>query len=131
MSKDLYLNMDKETYSCGLFRWRPPWLQKMLSFRLFLILYMIISGAQTIFLSYMTVVLSTIEKEFGLKSKEAAWVYSGNEISQILFILFIPFIGRAKRRPLYIGIAAFISALGMLLISVPYLAGMGKSSDYG
>ena len=92
---------------------------------------MIISGAQTIFLSYMTVVLSTIEKEFGLKSKEAAWVYSGNEISQILFILFIPFIGRAKRRPLYIGIAAFISALGMLLISVPYLAGMGKSSDYG
>ena len=89
------------------------------------------SGTQTIILSYLSVVLSTIEKEFGLKSKEAAWVYSGNEISQILFIVFLPFVGRAKRRPLYIGIAAIISAIGMLLIAVPHFAGRGMEFDNG
>ena len=122
---------DTNTYLCGLFGWRPPWLQNLLSFKLFVLLYMVVSGTQTIILSYLTVVLSTIEKEFGLKSKEAAWVYSGNEISQVLFVLFLPFVGRAKRRPLYIGIAAWVSALGMLLIALPHFAGRGKEFQKG
>ena len=32
--------------------------------------------------SYLTAVLSNIERRFGLQSKEVAWIYSGNEISQ-------------------------------------------------
>jgi hypothetical protein len=96
-----------------------------------MLLYMILSGTQTIILSYLTVVLSTVEKEFGLQSKEAAWVYSGNEISQILFIVFLPFVGRAKRRPLLIGIAGVVSAIGMLLIAVPHFAGRGKEFGSG
>ena len=122
---------DQKSYLCGLFSWRPPWLQNLLSFKLFVLLYMIVSGTQTIILSYLTVVLSTIEKEFGLQSKEAAWVYSGNEISQILFIIFLPFVGRAKRRPLYIGVAAVVSALGMILIALPHFAGRGKEFTKG
>ena len=58
---------DQKSYLCGLFSWRPPWLQNLLSFKIFVLLYMIFSGTQTIILSYLTVVLSTIEKEFGLK----------------------------------------------------------------
>ena len=92
---------------------------------------MILSGTQTIILSYLSVVLSTVEKEFGLQSKEAAWVYSGNEISQILFIVFLPFDGRAKNRPLLIGIAGVISAIGMILIAVPHFAGRGKEFESG
>ena len=92
---------------------------------------MIINITQTTILAYLTVVLSTIEKEFGLKSKEAAWVYSGNEIAQICFIVFLPFVGRVKRRPLYIGVAAIISAIGMFLIAVPYFAGRSKRFGKG
>ena len=110
---------------------KPPWIQRLLSFKTFIVLYMILSGTQTTILSYLSVVLSTVEKEFGLQSKEAAWVYSGNEISQILFIVFLPFVGRAKRRPLYIGIAGVISAIGMLLIAVPHFAGRGKEFESG
>ena len=116
---------------CGLFNWRPVWLQKFLSFKLFVLLFMIISSTQTIILSYLTVVLSTIEKEFGLQSKEAAWVYSGNEIAQVLFIVFLPFVGKAKRRPLYIGIGACVSAIGMLLIALPHFVGRGKEFQKG
>ena len=122
---------EEKSHLCGLFRWRPAWLQNLLSFKLFVLLYMVVSGTQTIILSYLTVVLSTIEKEFGLQSKEAAWVYSGNEISQVLFVVFLPFVGRAKRRPLYIGIAACVSALGMLLIALPHFVGRGKEFQKG
>ena len=122
---------EENSNRCGLFSWRPVWLQKFLSFKLFVLLFMIISSTQTTILSYLTVVLSTIEKEFGLQSKEAAWVYSGNEIAQVLFIVFLPFVGKTKRRPLYIGIGACVSAIGMLLIALPHFVGRGKEFQKG
>ena len=131
MSTETNLSINRKSNSCGLFTWRPSWLQKLLSYKLFLLLFMIINITQTTILAYLTVVLSTIEKEFGLKSKEAAWVYSGNEIAQICFIVFLPFVGRVKRRPLYIGVAAIISAIGMFLIAVPYFAGRSKRFGKG
>ena len=44
--------------------------------------------------TYLSSVLTTIEKQFGIKSQEAAWIFSGNEISQIAFIFVIPFLTR-------------------------------------
>ena len=49
--------------------------------------------------SYMSSVLTTIEKEFGIKSKETAYLNSGNEIAQILFIFFLPLMMKVKKRP--------------------------------
>ena len=118
---------DIHATSCGLFSWRPYWLQKYLSHKLFVFVYVLLGVSQSMVFSYLTVVLSTIEKQFGVKSTEIAFVYSGNEISQICFILFLPFVGRAKRRPLLMGLASMISACGMFLIAMPYLAGRGQS----
>ena len=61
-----------------------------------------------------------------MKSKEAAWVYSGNEISQICFIVFLPFVGRVQKKPLIMGIASMIAATGIFCMSLPYFAGRGK-----
>ena len=83
--------------------------------------------SQSMIFGYLSVVLSTIEKQFGVKSAEIAWVYSGNEISQICFIVLLPFIGRVKKRPLIMGIASAISAFGMFLIILPYIAGRGQN----
>ena len=71
--------------------------------------------------SYLSTVLSTIEKQFGIKSQEAAWILSGNEISQICFILVIPFLSKIKKRPLWTSVALLLSALGSLLCAIPYL----------
>ena len=83
--------------------------------------------SQSMIFGYLSVVLSTIEKQFGVKSAEIAWVYSGNEISQICFIVLLPFVGRVKKRPLIMGIASAISAFGMFLIILPYIAGRGQN----
>ena len=114
--------------ACGLFSWRPAWLQKFLSHKLFILLFTLLGVSQSMIFSYLSVVLSTIEKQFGVKSAEIAWIYSGNEISQIFFVLFLPFIGRTKRRPLWIGLASIISGCGMLLIAMPYFAGRGQDA---
>ena len=52
------------------------------------------------------------EKQFGIRSQEAAWIFSGNEISQIFFILVLPFLPRIKKRTLWTSIAMIFSALG-------------------
>ena len=70
--------------------------------------------------AYVTVVLSTVERQFGIKSREAAWIYSGNEFSNIFFVVFLPFVGRVKRRPLFMGWAIGLSVVGLLMMALPY-----------
>ena len=114
--------VDKST-TCGLFGWRPNWAQRFADRRIYMLLFSIIGIVQSMAFSYLTVVLSTIEKRFGLKSKEATWIYSGNEISQIFFILFLPFVGRVQRRPLFMGLSIMLSAVGLLIITLPHFTG--------
>ena len=53
-------------------------------------------------------------------------MYSGNEISQICFIVFLPFVGRVQKKPLIIGLASMVAAFGIFVMSLPYFAGRGK-----
>ena len=71
------------TTSCGLFSYRPPWLQRFATPHCYIALYSTIGILLGVTFAYLTVVLSTIEKRFGLQSKESAWLYAGNEISQV------------------------------------------------
>ena len=90
--------MIEKSTSCGLFNWRPQWAQRFANQKVYICLFSLVGIVQSMTFSYLTAVLSTIEKRFGLKSKEATWIYSGNEISQIFFIFFLPFVGRVKKR---------------------------------
>ena len=56
-----------KTAGCGLFGWRPAWLQRCLTYKYYVLVYMMMSISQSMVFSYITVVLSTIEKQFGLK----------------------------------------------------------------
>ena len=64
--------------------------------------------------------LSNVEKRFGLASKEVAWVYSGNEISQIALVFFLPLIGQVRKRPLWLGVSNCAAAVGILIIALPH-----------
>ena len=68
--------------------------------------------------TYMSGILSTIERVFGLRSEYSAYVMSGNEISQFLLIFFVPCITRIKRRPLWVGLGMMLSVLGCFFISM-------------
>ena len=68
------------TTTCGLASWRPGWLQRFARKEYYALVYSLIGITQGMAFSYLSTVLSTIEKQFGIKSKETAWVFSGNEI---------------------------------------------------
>eukprot|EP00092_Neocalanus_flemingeri_P008381 GFUD01009037.1.p1 GENE.GFUD01009037.1~~GFUD01009037.1.p1 ORF type:complete len:657 (+),score=126.71 GFUD01009037.1:144-2114(+) len=113
--------MTEATTSCGLFSWRPEWLQKLATKQVYAAVYSILGIVQGMGFSYLTSVLSTIEKQFGIKSKETAWIFSGNEISQIFFIFALPFLGIIRKRALWTSISMVGTSIGLFLCASPYL----------
>jgi len=70
--------------------------------------------------SYLSASVATLEKKFGIKSKETAFLMSGNELAQILFLFALPITVKARKRPLWCGIGLSISALGLYLMALPH-----------
>ena len=83
-------------------------------------LYSLLGAVQGMSHTYLSSVLTTVEKQFGIKSQEAAWIFSGNEISQIAFILVLPFLRRLNKRILWTSLALMVSSLGIFLCALPY-----------
>ena len=105
---------------CGLGSWRPAFLQPLASKKVYMFIYGALGIIQGMFFTYLSATLSTLEKQFGIKSKEAAYLMSGNEISQILFMFVMPFIVKIKKRPLWTSMGLFCSAFGCLLMGIPH-----------
>ena len=88
--------------------------------QVYVVLYSLLGAVQGMSYTYLSSVLTTIEKQFGIKSQEAAWIFSGNEISQIAFILVLPFLRRLNKRILWTSVALMVSSLGIFLCAIPY-----------
>lgn len=114
--------MEKQNTLCGLGPWRPKFMQRFASRKMYIFVYSVLGVIQGMGFTYLSSVLSTIEKQFGIKSQEAAWIFSGNEISQIFFILVLPFLPRIKKRTLWTSIAMMFSALGFFICATPFFA---------
>eukprot|EP00096_Caligus_rogercresseyi_P000386 TRINITY_DN10819_c0_g1_i1.p1 TRINITY_DN10819_c0_g1~~TRINITY_DN10819_c0_g1_i1.p1 ORF type:complete len:638 (+),score=117.03 TRINITY_DN10819_c0_g1_i1:123-2036(+) len=106
--------------TCGIGNWRPKWLQRFATRRFYISVYCIVGVIHGMLFSYFSTILSTIEKKFGLKSQEIAWVYSGNEISQVFFLVALPFMGLVRKRTLFMGVSIIISGVGILLCGIPH-----------
>ena len=87
---------------------------------MYVLLYSLLGALQGMSYTYLSSVLTTIEKQFGIKSQEAAWIFSGNEISQIAFIFVLPFLRKLRKRILWTSLALMVSAVGILLCAFPY-----------
>ena len=71
---------------CGIGYFRPQFLQKFASKKPYVFIYGCIGIIQSMMGTYLGAMLSTLERRFGIKSKESAYLLSGNEITQILFV---------------------------------------------
>ena len=47
-------------------------------------------------------------------------VFSGNEISQILFLFVMPFVIKVKKRPLWTAIGVCCTGLGCIIMAIPH-----------
>lgn len=70
--------------------------------------------------TYLSSMLTTFEKIFGIKAQQTAYLMSGNEIAQVLFLFFLPLTMKVKKRPLWCSIGMVITALGLFMMSLPH-----------
>ena len=82
-----------------------------------MLLYSVLGAVQGMAYTYLSSVLTTIERQFGIKSQEAAWIFSGNEVSQIAFIFVLPFLTRLQKRIMWTSVALIVSAVSKATIS--------------
>ena len=78
-----------------------------------MLLYSVLGAVQGMAYTYLSSVLTTIERQFGIKSQEAAWIFSGNEVSQIAFIFVLPFLTRLQKRIMWTSVALIVSAVSI------------------
>jgi hypothetical protein len=55
------------TTTCGLFSWRPRWMQRFASPKYYIIVFSIVGLLGPMVFSYLSIALSTIERRFGLQ----------------------------------------------------------------
>ena len=70
--------------------------------------------------TYLSSMLTTFEKIFGIKAQQTAYLMSGNEIAQVLFLFFLPLTMKVKKRPLWCSIGMVITSLGLYMMSLPH-----------
>jgi len=105
---------------CGLGPWRPKFLQFFASKKVYMFFYGVIGIIKGMQYTYLSAMLSTLERKFGIKSKETAYLMSGNEIAQILFLFFLPLTVKVKKRPFWCGIGMVFTALGLYMMALPH-----------
>ncbi|XP_072029650.1 solute carrier organic anion transporter family member 2B1-like [Amphiura filiformis] len=106
--------------SCGLFGWRPACLQRFATpntfFGLVCACLMLEVAAHT---GYVGGVLSTIEKDFQLKSSEVAFVTVVNHIGAFTSIV-TSYIGSKTHRPRFIALGVGIIGIGQFTCGLPH-----------
>ncbi|CAG0924004.1 unnamed protein product [Notodromas monacha] len=111
---------DEDTL-CGLGNWRPKVLQKFASPWSFMAAYCLTIMLQGMFFTYFLAVITTIEKQFDMKSSITGVVMAGNEISEIVFAIFITYFGGKGHRPHWVSWGIWCTIIACLIMASPQL----------
>ncbi|KAK7867916.1 hypothetical protein R5R35_005269 [Gryllus longicercus] len=101
---------DPDTY-CGFGGWRPAWLQRLASKKVYVLLHGLIGFHQFATGSYFVATISTMEKRFKIPSKTTGIISSAWDIGSCGSVLIMGYLGRTGHKPRFV-------AVGMLLMSV-------------
>jgi len=108
-------------HSCGLFNFRPKWLQSLARKQIFLVVFCMTSVLQGMYFTYIVSVLTTIEKLYQLPSRTTGFLISSVEIGQISGSLSLTYLGsRGGHRPRMIAAGILLFAFANLLCSSPH-----------
>ncbi|XP_034951398.1 solute carrier organic anion transporter family member 4A1 isoform X2 [Chelonus insularis] len=128
MKEEMQLDMEKVSSKklCGWFWFRPSYLQKFRTAK-WALFWLCWAGAMQgmVVNGFINVVITTIEKRFGLTSSETGLIAGGYDIASFILLIPVSYLGgRSKAsKPKYIGIGVLVLGMGSLLFASPhYLA---------
>uniref|UniRef100_A0A1B0CUF1 Uncharacterized protein n=1 Tax=Lutzomyia longipalpis TaxID=7200 RepID=A0A1B0CUF1_LUTLO len=111
------------TKSCGWFTFRPKCIQTFLSPKWALFWLCWAGAVQGLVVNgFINVVITTIERRFGLKSSQTGLVASGYDIASFLCLVPVTYFGgrSGASKPKWIGIGVILMALGSFTFSLPH-----------
>ncbi|XP_020290841.1 solute carrier organic anion transporter family member 4A1 isoform X2 [Pseudomyrmex gracilis] len=116
-----------DNLKCGWFWFRPIYLQRFRTAK-WALFWLCWAGAMQgmVVNGFVNVVITTIERRFGLKSSETGLIAGGYDIASFLLLVPVSYLGgRAKAsKPRYIGVGVLVLGIGSMLFASPhYLAG--------
>ncbi|XP_046644300.1 solute carrier organic anion transporter family member 74D-like [Daphnia pulicaria] len=114
------LEEDEEDTQCGLGPFHGKWLQGYANKKSYLLTYSFLGLFQAMFFSYSIATLTTLEKQFKLKSQTTGILLSGNEVSQILLSLVITYFGGHGHRPRLAALGVVFSGVASIIVIVPH-----------
>ncbi|XP_070496425.1 solute carrier organic anion transporter family member 4A1 isoform X1 [Chironomus tepperi] len=116
--------------TCGWYTFKPKFLQRFMNPK-WMLLFLCIAGAvQGIVVNgFINVVISTIERRFGLQSRETGFIASGYDVASFFCLIPVSYfggrIGSSKLK--WVGYGVIIMGLGFLIFSLPqFLVGPYK-----
>ncbi|XP_076662567.1 organic anion transporting polypeptide 26F isoform X1 [Halictus rubicundus] len=125
-----------DNLKCGWFWFRPLHLQRFRTAK-WALFWLCWTGAiqGMVVNGFVNVVITTIERRFGLRSSQTGLIAGGYDIASFLLLVPVSYLGgRSKAsKPRYIGVGVLVLGIGSLLFASPhYLAGPyrgGQQSD--
>jgi len=70
--------------------------------------------------AYITGVIRTLERRFGLSSAQSGLVLSSNDIMHVSVVMFVGYFGLRGNKPRLICVTTSLAAVGNLLMSLPH-----------
>lgn len=105
---------------CGLWFFKPRWLQRFANKKAFLAVFCLTSVLQGMYYTYFVSVLTTIEKLYQIPSKTTGIIMSATEIGQIGGALLLTYYGGQGHRPKWIACGMLIFAVASILCAMPH-----------
>lgn len=107
-------------YLCGVFNYRPQWMQRFARTQYFLVCYIVYGVFQGALKAYLNGCITTIERKFALTGKMFSVILIADNVSSLFASLLIGYYARKVSRPRMITFAVSMSVLGCVLAALPY-----------
>lgn len=105
---------------CGLGCFKPKWIQKYATARVYLVLYSIIGIFSGSYYTYLIGSMSTLEKRFAFKSKTSGSIMMLDEITPLFLGVIVGYFGGKTHRPRMVGFGMLLSSICCFVSALPY-----------
>lgn len=109
-------------YQCGVYHYRPQWLQRFAKAYWFVVCHILFGMFQGALKTYLNGSITTIERKFALTGKMLGVVMIADNVSGLFASLFIGYYATKISRPKIIVFGIWMSVLSCLLSALPYFA---------
>ncbi|KAK3878540.1 hypothetical protein Pcinc_016839 [Petrolisthes cinctipes] len=111
-----------DSNDCGLFNFRPAFLQRLANIKIFVfLLSVLVTVQQALASGYLNSVITTIEKRYEIPSSLTGVISSMYEIGNVITVIFVSYLGSKRRIPVWIGVGCCVMGVGSMLFVMPQL----------